>query len=332
MVLANEITSAREYARVSRPGRGTRLNRAARAELWKVFEQFRSANLAVDRVTYPEITVLAAAVLEHRAEHQGSYVTAHVLVDEAQDFHAGHWRLLRALAPAQADDLFIAEDSHQRIYGQKLTLKQFGIEIRGRSRRLKLNYRTTAENLRYAMALLEGEDWQALEENPDDPDELTSTRGYVSVRSGPAPKLLHESSLAAEHQAAADQVQAWLDADIEPEEMAVLARTKKQLQELEGSLGSRGIPVQSLGREKKPKPGSVQLRTMHTAKGMEFRCVLLSGVGANHIPAQWALTDLPETERKDALQRERSLLYVAASRARDELAVVWSGKQSPLFD
>lgn len=332
VVLANEITSAREYARVSRPGRGTRLNRAARAELWKVFEQFRSANLAVDRVTYPEITVLAAAVLEHRAEHQGSYVTAHVLVDEAQDFHAGHWRLLQALAPAQADDLFIAEDSHQRIYGQKLTLKQFGIEIRGRSRRLKLNYRTTAENLRYAMALLEGEDWQALEENPDDPDELTSTRGYVSVRSGPAPKLLHESSLAAEHQAAADQVQAWLDADIEPEEMAVLARTKKQLQELEGSLGSRGIPVQSLGREKKPKPGSVQLRTMHTAKGMEFRCVLLSGVGANHIPAQWALTDLPETERKDALQRERSLLYVAASRARDELAVVWSGKQSPLFD
>ena len=331
VVLANQITGAREYVRVSRPGRGTRLNRTARAELWKVFEQFRSANLAVDRVTYPEITVLAAAALEHRAEHAGDYVAAHVLVDEAQDFHAGHWRLLRALAPAQPDDLFIAEDSHQRIYGQKLTLKQFGIEIRGRSRRLKLNYRTTAENLRYAMALLEGEDWQALEENPEDPAELTTTQGYISVRSGPAPKLLHQPSVTAEHQATADQVKAWLDAEVEPEDVAVLARTKKQLQELEGALGSRGVPVQILDREKKPKPGSVQLRTMHTAKGMEFRCVLLHGMGENHIPAQWALTDLPERERKDALQRERSLLYVAASRARDELAVVWSGKQSPLF-
>lgn len=331
VVLANQITSAREYARVSRPGRGTRLNRAARAQLWKVFEQFRSANLAVDRVTYPEITVLAAAVLEHRAEHQGLHVTAHVLVDEAQDFHAGHWRLLRALAPAQADDLFIAEDSHQRIYGQKLTLKQFGIEIRGRSRRLKLNYRTTAENLRYAMALLEGEEWQALEENPDDPHELASTSGYVSVRSGPAPKLVHASSVTGEHQAAADQVQAWLDADIEPEDMAVLARTAHQLRTIESALVSHGLDVQILDREKKPKPGSVQLRTMHTAKGMEFRCVLLSGVGDSHIPAKWALADLPDTERKDAMQRERSLLYVAASRARDELAVMWSGKPSTLL-
>ena len=80
----------------------------------------------------------------------------HVLVDEGQDLGPAHWQLLRALVGEHADDLFIAEDSHQRIYGQRVVLSQFGIRIVGRSQRLTLNYRTTAQNLAYAITVLEG--------------------------------------------------------------------------------------------------------------------------------------------------------------------------------
>lgn len=331
IILAHRVRSVRDYARVSRTGRGTRLGRQERVQLWKVFEQFRTSNLTEDKVTYPELTVLAAAVLEARAESGEGHVVQHVLVDEAQDFHAGHWQLLRALAPVGADDLFIAEDAHQRIYGQKLVLKKFGIQIQGRSRRLKLNYRTTAQNLSFAMGLLAGEQWQPLEEEPADPEELTAGLGYVSLRSGPQPVLLQEPDVAAEYDAAADQLRKWRDQGIDAEEIAVLARSQHQQGQVAAELGSRGAAVQAVGRGAKPRADAIGVRTMHTAKGMEFRCVLIFGAGASRLPALWDMEGMPEAERRDALQRERSLLYVASSRARDELAITYSGEPSELL-
>ncbi|WP_300343334.1 3'-5' exonuclease [Nesterenkonia sp.] len=330
VVLAQRLTSVQEYARASRTGRGTRLGRKERIQLWRVFEQFRAMNLAADRVTYAEVTVLAAAVLESRARAGERHLADHVLVDEAQDFHAGHWQLLRALVAQGPDDLFIAEDSHQRIYGQKLTLKQFGIEIRGRSRRLKLNYRTTAQNLRYALSVLAGEQWQGLEENPEEPDELTSTDGYVSVHYGPEPQILAASTLKGEFDLAAEKLQSWLEAGTQASEIAVLVRSRRQVEDAASALAERGVPAQAIIR-KRPKPDAVQIRTMHAAKGMEFRRVLLLGVSEEHLPAAYTMDSLPEAEKRDATQRERSLLYVAASRARDELAVVYSGTPSPML-
>lgn len=328
VVLARRVKSLEEYVRVPRTGRGTRLSRSQRVELWKIFEQFRTSNLASDRLTFAEVTVLAAAILESRAELGRGHLVDHVLVDEAQDFHAGHWQLLRALAPVRGDDLFIAEDAHQRIYGQKLTLKQFGIEIRGRSRRLKLNYRTTAQNLRFAVSLLEGEKWEALEDNADDPDEVTSTLGYTSILTGPEPVIIERETVQEEYVAAAERIQYWQQRGRALEDVAVLARSKRHMQDLAQVLGSQGVPAQVLGRDSAVKEGAVQIRTMHAAKGMEFQCVLLTGVGADHLPARYALKNLPEAEQRDARQRERSLLYVAASRARDELVVTYSGAPS----
>lgn len=74
-----------------------------------------------------------------------------------------------------ADDLFLADDSHQRIYGPKVTLSKYGINIRGRSRRLTLNYRTTHENLRYAVGVLGGDS--------DDPA-LSTTEGVENIPDG----------------------------------------------------------------------------------------------------------------------------------------------------
>lgn len=318
IVLAQGITEEKTYLRASRQGRGTALNRAARKELWKVFAQFRRTNQINDAVTYPEIAAIATAVLKARAERGEPMPADHVLVDEAQDFHAVHWLLLRALAPDGPDDLFIAEDSHQRIYGQKVPLSRFGIHIRGRSRRLRLNYRTTAENLAFAVSLLDGTEYTDLE------DAVETAKDYRSVRSGPAPVVIHAADGTHEYEAAAAHVRAWLDAGVNPAAIAVLVRTKHHADRAGVALAAAEIPYGQVRDGNTAGKDKVSVMSMHSAKGLEFERVVVLGAKATDLENMIGLNRLPETERDDALQRERSLLYVAATRARDELVLIES--------
>jgi superfamily I DNA/RNA helicase len=315
VVLAHRITDEKGYLRAPRQGRGTALNRAARKEIWKVFAQCRRSHQMTDTVTFPELAAIAAAVLEARAARGDALPFDHVLVDEAQDFHAAHWLLLRALVPERPDDLFIAEDSHQRIYGQKIPLSRFGIQIRGRSRRLRLNYRTTAENLAYAITLLEGGDYTDIE------DEAESTKDYRSVRSGPAPVVQRAQGPADEADAAAAQVRRWVDAGVPHEAVAVLVRTDQHAKRAAAALDAQAVANASVGRGETAGKGKVSVMTMHSAKGMEFERVVVMGVDPSSVATVFGHDRLPDAERHDALLRERSLLYVAATRARDELVV-----------
>lgn len=332
VVLGNLVTDERGYVRAPRSGRGTALNRRARQELWKVFAQFRRSHQFDDKVTFPELTVIAAQILNSWAEAGKQLPVDHVLADEAQDFHPGHWMLCRALAAEGPNDLFIAEDSHQRIYGQKVTLSRYGIHIRGRSRRLRLNYRTTAENLAYAVSLLAGAEYTDME------GEQEWSNDYRSVRSGPAPVVAQAAGLDGEVDVVAERVQQWLADGHRSEAIGVLVRSRQMLQRVITEFENRGVthegmPVRLVDARsmRRLRAGEIGTMTMHNAKGMEFECVAVMGVGARDLPATWALKDLPEAERDDAVMRERSVLYVAASRARDELVVTWSGERSELL-
>lgn len=324
VVLANAVTDGPGYLRASRQGRGTALNRTARKELWKVFAQFRRTHQMTDSVTFPELAAIAAAVLQARKERGEALPCDHILVDEAQDFHAAHWMLLRALAVEGPDDLFIAEDSHQRIYGQKVPLSRFGIQIRGRSRRLRLNYRTTAENLAYAISLLEGAEYTDIENDQE------ATSEYRSVRSGPAPVLLHARDQQGELDGAAGYIQQWLKDGVKPEALAVLVRSEPRLRLATAGFTAAGIANNSAKAGTTAGNGKVTVMTMHSAKGMEFERVVVMGVGADEMPAKWSFDRLPPVEQEDAILRERSLLYVAATRARDALVMTSSGEESSL--
>ena len=164
VVLPNRITSREAYYKVRRPGRGVALDRAKRAAVWDVIEAYRAQARIAGSVDFAEAATIAAAHLRRVASAHGAFVADHVLVDEGQDLGPAHWQLMRALVGEHADDLFIAEDSHQRIYGQRIVLSQFGIRIVGRSQRLTLNYRTTAQNLAYAINVLEGGKYVDLED------------------------------------------------------------------------------------------------------------------------------------------------------------------------
>jgi superfamily I DNA/RNA helicase len=324
VVLPNRITSREAYYKVRRPGRGVALDRAKRAAVWDVIAAYRAQARIAGSVDFAEAATIAASHLRRTAAADGAFAADHVLVDEGQDLGPAHWQLMRALVGEHADDLFIAEDSHQRIYGHRIVLSQFGIRVVGRSQRLTLNYRTTAQNLAYAINVLRGGDYVDLE------DAAESSAAYRSARSGPVPRLIPCATLSGELDRAADLIRSWVDETDAPETIAVLVREQRQRDRLVAGLAERGVTIRAVDREH-IKPGQPVAMTMHRAKGTEFSKVLLFGIDQGAIPRPLRDEQYAEDAWADALLRERSLLYVAATRARDELALSWSGEPSRLL-
>jgi uvrD/REP helicase len=329
VILPNHMTSLRQYLRVRRPGRGVALDRRKRAAVWKAIERYRDRNADLDAASFSEQLALAAAWLDRQAAQGADRLFRHVLVDEAQDLTPAHLLLLRALVEDGPDDLFLAEDSHQRIYGKKITLSHYKIHVRGRSRRLTRNYRTTRQNLNLAFEVLEPGAYEDMEGEAEE-------HRYVSPRSGPEPVIIHARERADELEKASELLRIWLKEDQEngesaPETIAILVRDRYQRDAVAAGLAQHGIDVRAVDREA-VRCGRPVVMTMHRAKGLEFRKVLLFDVSATAIPRSLRDQQYSEADRADAMLRERSLLYVAATRARDQLAISWSGEASPLLE
>ena len=328
IVLPQRVTTLKQYLRVRRPGRGVALDRSKRAAVWKAMERYRDRSADLGVTSFDEQLALAAAWLDQEAALGTPRPFRHVLVDEAQDLTPAHLQLLRALVEPGPDDLFLAEDSHQRIYGKKITLSHYGIQVRGRSRRLTRNYRTTRQNLDVAFGILDPGTYEDMEGQAEE-------HHYVSPRSGPEPLLLHASDRADELSKAAELLTVWLEQDRDsedsaPESIAILVRDRYQRDAVVNGLAQHGIEVRAVDREAAGR-GRPVVMTMHRAKGLEFRKVLLFDVSKNAIPRPLRDQQYSDADSDDALLRERSLLYVAATRARDQLAISWSGEASPLI-
>ncbi len=311
VVLPNRIRSRDEYLRVRRPGRGVALDRTKRSAVWDLVEAYRAQGRIDGSLDFAEAAAVAAIYLE---QNPGRTPADHVLVDESQDLTPSHLQLLRALVAEGLDDLFLAEDSHQRIYGAKVVLGRYGIKIVGRSRRLTLNYRTTAENLRYAMSVLDGGDYVDLEDAPEE-------MGYRSARFGPEPEVGEVAGLDAELGRIVEVTKEWLGNGAAAETVAVLVPDRSQRDRVATRLAEAGVAARAVDRES-PGTGRVLVMTMHRAKGMEFSKVVLADVGHRSPAEQSRLAVMDPSQRADVELRARSLLYVAATRARDELVVI----------
>jgi len=313
VILPQRIRTLDEYLGVRRPGRGVALDRVKRTAVWDLVTKYRAQGRVDGTLDFSEAAAVAAAYLAE-ADGRGRALADHVLVDEGQDLSPTHWQLLRALVPEGVDDLFIAEDSHQRIYGPRIVLGRYGVRIVGRSQRLTLNYRTTAQNLRYAVGVLDGASYVDLEDQPE-------STGYRSARTGPSPTIVDATSVSAELDLVAETVRRWLTDGAAPETVAILVHDRYQRDRVVTGLAERGVAVRSVERER-PPPGRPLAMTMHRAKGTEFSKVILAGVGATSSADEARFAAMDHVERADAELRERSLVYVAATRARDELVVV----------
>lgn len=316
VVQAQGITDRAGYLQASRQGQSTPLNRGQRAVLWRIFESYRTALDAQHWLEWPDVIRHARQLLDAqpaRARYRA------VIVDETQDLHAEELRLLRALLPEGPNDLFFVGDAHQRIYGQPVVMAQCGIHIRGRAARLRINYRTTEQIRRWSTALLADAAVDDLDGGQDE------AQGYHSLMSGPPPAVRVFATQTEETTYLIDEVRALCETTA-PERICLVARTHRQVREVYmPMLRSAGIPYLILEADTPDDIGSgVRLATMHRVKGLEFEHVLIAGLNDGVMPP-------PGASAEDDLLRERCLLHVAATRARETLTVTGWGALSPLL-
>jgi UvrD/REP helicase N-terminal domain/UvrD-like helicase C-terminal domain len=322
VVQANGIRDLADYLQVPRTGRGRTLTRPQRGRAWQVFEAFRAALRAHGKSDWSGL--IRDARLHIEANGPKLPYKA-VIVDEAQDFHAEEWRLIRALVPEGPDDLFLVGDAHQRIYGRKVVLAQCGIPIQGRSSRLRINYRTTEQIRAWATAVLRNPEVDDLDGGRDE------GQGDKSLLSGPAPDVRQFASRRAEREFLARTLKELLD-DRRPEDICLVARTAKLVSdEYQPLLEAEQIPYAVLDRGGDRGAPGVRLATMHRVKGLEFPVMILAGVNAGVIPSRRASAGDDSVGRAEHEEKERSLLFVAATRARDRLIVTSYGQPSPFL-
>jgi superfamily I DNA/RNA helicase len=325
VVQAQDLLTRDAYLQARRIGRGQRVDRATRTKVWEVFARYRQG-LERDRKLEMQDAVREARLLLEKNPTLPRF--AAVCADEVQDFTATELRLLRALAPPGPDDLFLVGDAHQRIYGQPVVLSQCGIDVRGRSRRLRLNYRSTDRIAKRGLAIVRNT-------TVDDLDGGTDTlAGYTSLRRGREPEVRTFADEAAESAFVVERVRGWLDAGVPAESICVAARTKRLLKSRYlVALQQARIPCTLLdgdGTDAGAGKG-VRVATVHRMKGIEFPCVLIAGVDASTFPLAAAVHASDAATSEQQLQQERSLLYVACTRARDELVIAGYGAPSPFL-
>jgi superfamily I DNA/RNA helicase len=322
VLLARGVRTRDDYRDVSRAGRGVRVRAPERVEIWPAFEEFEARTRQAGRFSSLQQTETVAALLEQLP----TALYDHVLVDEAQDLHASQWRLLRAITAVGPNDLFIAGDAFQRIYGDTVSLRSLGIETRGRSMRLRRNYRTTHQIVSWALGIVG-------DETVVDLDELgADLTGYHSVRHGPTPQFRAFADRAAELLGLAESIAQWLDDGHTEDDIVVVERTKSGLEEIVAALTCAGVSTGRMGRNGRIA-GMVNVTTMHRVKGLEYPCVAVTGLSAQSVPPAGAVcpeTDDPQQHAADS-QTEKALIYVAATRARDELLISWNGSPTELI-
>lgn len=311
VILAQGITSRDQYRLARRTGRGVILSRAKRDAVWPVFEEYRG-QLATRKLkevddAYREIAELLTRKAEVSRNDLGQTLHSYsaIVVDETQDFGPQALRLLRAMIAPGPNDLFFVGDGHQRIYSRhKAAMSKCGIDIRGRARKLYLNYRTTDEIRRQAVALLEGCEVDDLD------DGLDENHRYKSVSHGPAPRVVNVTGLEAAAQSAIDFIHQWQasrDGDMASASATccVITPSEKLREAMALQLQARGLRCIAITAESNhaDAQGMIHLATMHRAKGLEFDSVIVVA------PRDY----LGEAERTQA---QRRLLYVALTRAR----------------
>ncbi|MFJ8190241.1 UvrD-helicase domain-containing protein [Streptomyces sp. NPDC096094] len=347
VILGQAVASRTDYFRARRSGRGRNITRPERAEIWQLADKFTQRLDRLGRQTWAQVAERAArlemereqciqAVERQRSESGGLDNVhlqdgsagwlrpryRHIVVDEAQDLRPGHWKMLRAMTARDRNDIFLVGDTHQRVYNNQVTLGSLGINIRGRSARLTLSYRTTRQILGSALGLLSGESFDDLDGNQE------TLAGYRSVLSGTRPRLHPAPDWEAERRAIAELVAEW--DDIPAEQIAICVPTNDMAREVAVALAHAGIHAVEIGPDGPRGDEGVHIGTMFRFKGLEYQRMVIAGVNEGLVPrtAVIRLRDTDALRHRRELQRARSLLFVAATRSRDALAIFWHGTPS----
>ncbi|MSO22256.1 MAG: hypothetical protein EXQ58_03160 [Acidobacteria bacterium] len=322
VVDAWQLESWEAYRDVARLGRKTRLPEPQRTILWSIFERLRAGLAARNLITYAGLFNRLAPAIAKGKHPPFDFA----VVNEAQDISISHLRFLAALGGNRSNALFFAGDLGQRIFQQPFSWKALGVDIRGRSRTLRVNYRTSHQIRMQADRLL----------GPvvSDLDGNTEERAHaVSVFNGPSPDIRVLNSQEEE----INTVSAWLSerkqAGVAPHECGVFVRSEAELDRAHAAVKEAGIPFKILDEHLETTSGTLSISTMHLAKGLEFRAVVVMACDDEIIPLQQGIETVgDDADLQEVYDTERHLLYVACTRARDHLLVTGVDPASEFLD
>ena len=310
------------YRDVVRLGRKTRLPEAKRKILWSIFERVRAGLKARSLVTHAELFSTLAITMTNDSKVVFDFVVA----DEAQDLSVSHLRFFAALGGDRANALFFAGDLGQRIFQQPFSWMSLGVDIRGRSRTLRVNYRTSHQIRMQADRLL----------GPvvTDVDGNTEDRGdTVSVFNGPAPVIRVCDDSVAEAATVSKWIVEQAKAGVLPHEFGVFVRSTAQLERARAAVNGAGMAFKILDENVETTNGHVSISTMHLAKGLEFRAVTVMACDDEIIPLQERIETVgDDADLQEVYDTERHLLYVACTRARDHLLITSVDPASEFLD
>lgn len=322
IVIAQEALTLDKYVKATRNGRGTRLDRKKRIQVWKVFENYQNLMKEyqirdINTAMYESTKLLQAAGSKPR------YTS--IIIDEGQDFSDNAYRLIRALAGEEhPNDIFIVGDSHQRIYRNHPTLSKCGINVRGRSSILKINYRTTEEIRKHAFALLNGISFDDLDDGADIGGKCQS------LTHGEKPIIENFGNANDEFAFILGEVKKLKNSGVTLTDICVVARTKKLVDDYIALFTRAGIRSYAIKRNKADDRSYDGLRvaTMHRVKGLEFKYVFIAAVNNRIIPLPSAINKTDPVSEAESITSEKCLLYVAMTRAQKGVYITSYGKKS----
>lgn len=322
VVDAWQIESWEGYRDVSRLGRKTRIGGKQREALWSIFEQLRAGLAERKAVTWSGVFGRLAAHYAGAEKRPFDFA----VVDEAQDISVAEARFLAALVSHKPDGLFFAGDLGQRIFQQPFSWKSLGIDVRGRSHTLRINYRTSHQIRAQADRLLPP--------NISDVDgNAESRRGTISVFNGPAPEICTFDTATEESEAVGHWLADRLKEGCQPHEVGLFVRTGEQLKRARAAIKTAGASGVELSDKVEAEAGKVAISTMHLAKGLEFRAVAVMACDDEVLPLQERIeTVADESDLEEVYNTERHLLYVACTRARDRLLITGVDPASEFLD
>lgn len=323
-------TDAKSYMLQQRIGRSKALSRKQRIEIWKLVEKYVA--LKQERKVADRLELFNETTRYLNDNDIRPYTN--VIADEFQDFSNPELKFLRALVKEGRNDLFLTGDPMQRIYsGRKINFGAAGINVRGvRSKRLKINYRTTEPIKKVAVGIIKGQTF-------DDMDGGTeSIKGYVSlIRGGEKPVYKIVGNATEEF----DQVIEWIkecrDSNIELKDICVAAPSMGLLKEFQTRLHTDGTPYKVLkGTTRQGSLDGLSICTLHSLKGLEFKVIVLMGINERNIPSKatdtYPFSGMDALDKKEYLSAKRSLLYVAVTRARQLVFIVGYGEPTGLLN
>ena len=322
VVDAWQLESWDAYRNFKRLGRKTRLAEPKRERLWAIFEKF-TERLAADGVqTFASLLDALGAM--HAERIRGPY--DYIVIDEAQDITPMQLKFAGSVASQGQDNLFFAGDLGQRIFQTPFSWAALGVNIRGRSRSLKINYRTSHQIRRQADQLLDAKITD-VDGNEED------RSGTISVFNGARPVIEVCDSALQESERVADWLRGLTESGVKPQEIGIFVRSDEEIARAKDIAELAGLGSRVLDDKTAAASGAVTISTMHLAKGLEFRYVAVVACDDEVIPSQRRIEEITDqADLEEVYNTERHLLYVACTRARDGLIVTGADPESEFLD